>query len=1287
MGTTIDSIQIEIQSGSINAAQGITDLSKALGELKKNGSIGTAAKNLQKLSDSLNGFTGAYQASNSLRNLANSIEKLKSVGSIASLANSLAKLPKALESLGAIDIKTNVTAQISSLVEAVAPLSSVKTSGFTSMVNSLKKLGEVTKSLDENDTLNEFIKRVEKLNEKLAPLSQKMTTIKTGFSSVNTNARKATSSVKEFADGVDSSKLNMASFIEIARTAVGALQNLIQQFAEITDKAIQWDGVAARFGRGFGAQAQETYAWIQRLNDELGINIQQFMQHSSVYATMLTGFGVASKDASKMALGYMELTYDIWAGYNDIYKTLDEAAEAVRSAIAGEVEPVRKAGFTIIESTLQQTAANHGLEISLEKATEAQKSYLRYLTLVDQAQAQSLIGTYAKEMNTAEGLMRTFAQQVKSLAQAFGSLFLPILTKVMPYLQAVVDLLADGVRWLGRMFGIEIQAVDWSGYNSGVTDAVENTQGVTGALNDATKAAKELKNASIGLDELNVISPPTSSSGGVGGAGSGSGGTGFENIDIDSLWDDSIFDGVKNKVSDIVKNMKDWLGITDDIDSWADFFETRLGQILIVVGEIGLGISAWKVSKTLIDSIATLKTLLANPYYAITIGAILTIAGVTFTYQGMEDAIKNGLDGFNFAEIVGGSLFTTGGVAILGSKLATWISTAFTGSAVDLAITQAGINLGVGTAGAAGAALASAVAGIVLGIPAMFVGIYDACMNGLDWLNGLLIPAGSTAASAGIGAIIGALGGPIGAGVGALIGLAVGLVTDGVILIVQEWDKISAFFSKFFTETIPELWDDFVGWCEGVGEFFTKDIPTFFTETIPEWGNEIFYGLGYALGEGARAVYDWWNDDVVPFFTKDIPNFFTETIPDWGTQLWNGITSAFNTATRAISSWWNDDVVPFFTKTIPNFFTSDLPGFFASLPGTFKEVGESIIDGLWEGVTGAWTWLKETIGGWCGNFVQGFKDAFGIHSPSTVFAGLGENIVAGLQSTLGITSVTEKFSEMWENAKSWWNGSKETLNTYTPSIGDIKGKLSSAWSSAKSWWDNKKAALKSYTPSIGSIYEKVKERWDSARTWWNNKKSAMKAYTPSIGSIYEKVSERWKNARDWWNGKKGSFKSYTPSIGSITEKVKSAWNSAKSWWNKNVKLSTKLDIKVPKIKVNWDTASAFGKSFKYPTGFKLDFAADGGMFNAGSLIWAGERGAEIVANASGGKTGVMNVQQMQDAVYEGVYAAVIAAMRGYSGGGEQSVNVYLDGKQITSVVEKRQRERGASIMGNEVYSY
>jgi hypothetical protein len=225
----------------------------------------------------------------------------------------------------------------------------------------------------------------------------------------------------------------------------------------------------------------------------------------------------------------------------------------------------------------------------------------------------------------------------------------------------------------------------------------------------------------------------------------------------------------------------------------------------------------------------------------------------------------------------------------------------------------------------------------------------------------------------------------------------------------------------------------------------------------------------------------------------------------------------------------------------------------------------------------------------------------------------------------------------------------------------------------------------SYTPSIGKIWEKLKSAWTSAKDWWSKNRSNL-SYTPSIGSISSKLSSAWTSAKNWWNKSRSSL-SYTPSIGSIKDKIVSAWNTAKKWWSSNAKLSTKLNISVPKLTVNWGEVSALGKTFKYPKSFSVKFAADGGIFDKGSLIWAGERGPEVMATAAGGKTGVMNVQQMQDAVYEGVFAAMSAAMRGMSGDGGQVIKVYLDGREVTASIEKHQRERGASIMGNEVYAY
>lgn len=392
----------------------------------------------------------------------------------------------------------------------------------------------------------------------------------------------ATSGVKKFGTALNASAINMSSFIHILQTAVQWIKKAAQKLAKFINDASEWEGISARFGRGFGEQAQETYEWIQKLDDKMGINTQQFMQYSSVYATMLKGFGVASKDAAKMALGYMELTYDIWAGYNDQYKTLEDAATAIRSAVAGEVEPVRKAGFTIIESTLEQTAANHGLKISLEKATEAQKSYLRYLTMVDQAKAQGIIGTYAKELDTAEGVMRTYAQQTKSLAQAFGSLFLPVLIKIMPYVQAFVKLLEDAVHRLASLLGIEIQKVDFSNYESGVS-------GVGDAADSATESVKKLKNATLGIDELNVISPQQN-------AGAGAAGAGFDSLPIDSIWDQALLDGINTQVDEL---------------------KGKLENVFEIVFKIAGGFALWKLSAFLVSADGVSKA----------IGAISTAVG------------------------------------------------------------------------------------------------------------------------------------------------------------------------------------------------------------------------------------------------------------------------------------------------------------------------------------------------------------------------------------------------------------------------------------------------------------------------------------------------------------------------------------------------------------------------------------------------------------------------------------------------------------------------------------
>ena len=96
-------------------------------------------------------------------------------------------------------------------------------------------------------------------------------------------------------------------------------------------------------------------------------------------------------------------------------------------------------------------------------------------------------------------------------------------------------------------------------------------------------------------------------------------------------------------------------------------------------------------------------------------------------------------------------------------------------------------------------------------------------------------------------------------------------------------------------------------------------------------------------------------------------------------------------------------------------------------------------------------------------------------------------------------------------------------------------------------------------------------------------------------------------------------------------------------------------------------------------------AARGGFFSFGQPFIARETGPELVGTI-GRRNAVVNNDQIVESISRGVYSAVREAMTDRNSKNNQTleVNLYLDGKQITSAVEKVQRERGISIMNNNL---
>lgn len=89
---------------------------------------------------------------------------------------------------------------------------------------------------------------------------------------------------------------------------------------------------------------------------------------------------------------------------------------------------------------------------------------------------------------------------------------------------------------------------------------------------------------------------------------------------------------------------------------------------------------------------------------------------------------------------------------------------------------------------------------------------------------------------------------------------------------------------------------------------------------------------------------------------------------------------------------------------VPRLVETIVRGFLANVK-SYLDIGKSIVDGIRKGITEQWQRLKADVSNLFTGLVDWIKKLLGIHSPSTVFAGIGTNMAkgigAGWQDTIG----------------------------------------------------------------------------------------------------------------------------------------------------------------------------------------------------------------------------------------------------------------------------------------------
>lgn len=161
-------------------------------------------------------------------------------------------------------------------------------------------------------------------------------------------------------------------------------------------------------------------------------------------------------------------------------------------------------------------------------------------------------------------------------------------------------------------------------------------------------------------------------------------------------------------------------------------------------------------------------------------------------------------------------------------------------------------------------------------------------------------------------------------------------------------------------------------------------IITALLENIPliiQAGIDLLVALIQALPQIITTIVQ-----AIPQIISGIVNALVQNIPQIiqaGVQLFVALVRNLPTIIAGI------------VKAVPQI-VSGIVSAFGSLVGEMVKAGANLLHGLWEGISSAAGWLWEKVSGWASSLVDGIKNFFGIHSPSTVFAEIGTNMGEGV---------------------------------------------------------------------------------------------------------------------------------------------------------------------------------------------------------------------------------------------------------------------------------------------------
>lgn len=1295
----ITSLSVEISAESHGAELNIDKLTAAISNLRTKGNVTKVVNSLDKLASSIAtlkqasaGMSGLDKITGFLNGLSN-VNTTASTKSINTVVNAIKKIPAAVSGLNGVDFYS-MSGSITQLTNALTPLSILDASSLKALgsaFNAIGKVPDLTDKLKATD-LDSFASSCQKISAALTPLASQLDKVGNAFaklpsqlSKVVTQANRVTAanerqrkSYLSLSNQMNGFMRNMAKLVSLKAIAeyLGNATAKFNDFYEATDL----------FHNAMGNLSGEADTLIGKMQGLLGVDPTKAMTYIATIQSLGTSFGLTSDKAYVLSKNLTQLAYDEGSYWN---KDVAETFTAMSSAISGEIEPIRRLGVDMSQARLQQELLALGFNKQVSSLSQADKAVLRYIAIMKQT--ANVQGNLAQTIQSPANQIKILKAQLDMLAKSVGSLLYPALKSILPPLIAAVQLIREFVEWVAKLMGVKVVFTDF-------TKSADSVGGIGDAMDDTAdstkKAAKALKDYTMGFDELNIIDPTQGSSGSGGGASAG-------NIlgDVDL----SGYDMFKNYVGNAVDEIKE-----------------KLRKLAPIVAAIGAGFAAWAIGNALLTALKDthdwaykLGKIVGglNPELLLVAGTVALIVGrFVQLYQNSEN-FRQGLARIKDLIYLAGLGFTQGwNISLTDGKLGEsikWLKEALSN------LGQAIWNL----------------------IPEEWQGKISTAFETIQKVvKDLDLDLGDLVMTLiGIGLTIS--GHPV-AGLAVLGFEAVSVAVRGLgseseaeaFQLKSDWHDAFVNFDTIAAETVADiitalgnLINDFailIGWIQnGVSETEMLDIQmngNFLEGAIASLA-QVIHNMGVFIGWIIKGVDE--SDRLAIAANGNFAEKFVLLIAD----VINGIKDAVT---------WFEKLIDKVSKFNP------------------LSVGKNIIDGITKGITGNTNVSNDATKQLTDGIKKTAQDELDIHSPSKWFEGIGSYIDQGLAN--GITGALGYVNDAMNKLVDATKLKGEEMANYgidcgTSYVNGIISGLDSKWAEL----DNN---LK--TNFFGTVQTFIQAAqsgdWKTVGTTiaagiWGAMGDEQRKRAKSVASdLVSRLSKELKSqASSLLNTAatigKNLVNNLTQNFGKVSAETQTMLSGITQAFG-NVKSPLATAAKAISAALSGGLLSSFPTIFAgfaslvstigtavagmlSAVGAALSatiFGLPAGIVALAAAATLGVAIAGIVSKLGGGRStssysdtsqyvgsssynsstssssysGTYSAaggssEDMRDAVYNGCYNAFLDIWQRYGEEllKEQNVNVYLDGKQIAASVDKVKKDRGVSIMGTEVYSY